>query len=330
MRKGRTEKNEESKETKGKKPPSRRLIVSLVPFSLSSLSVLSSLSILLCVALPACDDTTIDPFNNEGRFYTIWGFLETSFENTEQAVRVVPVTRFPERITDPLEPQAEIDAVVTSTDLATGRAVRWDHHLERLDDGTYGHVFRADFFVEAGHTYRLEVERSDGTTAWAETTVPATFTIRPERATPRVAPDGDVVQDVLLPGVTSPWDLQVRYCVGGSFSCTQMPLAYGRVGERTDAGWRFTINITDDQSRLSALLGQPASAFQFAAMGLDVRILDKQWAPPGDVFDPEVLAQPGRLSNVENGYGFFGAIGVLQDDWPISQDLRDLLGFTPQ
>jgi hypothetical protein len=34
---------------------------------------------------------------------------------------------------------------------------------------------------------------------------------------------------------------------------------------------------------------------------------DASWVPPGDEFDEDVLVQPDLFSNVENGFGFFGA-----------------------
>ena len=67
----------------------------------------------------SCGDTFIDPFDNDDQFFTIYGYLDVI--QTEHAVRVIPVTRTPEHITSPSDGQATIDAVVTSTDLSTGR-----------------------------------------------------------------------------------------------------------------------------------------------------------------------------------------------------------------
>ncbi len=286
----------------------------------------------LMLATAACGDAFIDPFDNNGRYYTIYGFIDETknFEpGAEHAVRVIPLTRFPERITSPTDDQASIDAIVTSTDLTTGQRITWEHSLEKLDDDTFAHIFRTRFFVRPGRTYRLEVRRSDGVTAAAETKVPSTRGIEATVAAPRVDPaSGAITQEIHLTRVPSPWNIDVVYRVGSDFAATPFLLSYGRVGTPTnDGGWHFTVNITEDLGRLSRILGTPVSEIRFPTMGLKMRLLDDRWTPPEGLFDPEVLAQPGTLSNVENGYGFWGSIGLYQHDWNISDELRGLLGF---
>lgn len=39
---------------------------------------------------------------------------------------------------------------------------------------------------------------------------------------------------------------------------------------------------------------------------LHATVGDTAWNPAGGYFDPNILSQPGRLSNVENGFGFVG------------------------
>ncbi len=286
----------------------------------------------LLLAIAACGDAFIDPFDNDDRYYTIYGFIDETknFEpGAEHAVRVIALSRFPERITSPTDDQATIDAVVTSIDVRTGQRITWQHTLEKLDNDTFAHIFRTRFFVRSGGTYRLEVRRSDGTTATAETKVPSTGGIEATIGTPHVDPaSGVITQEIHLTRVPSPWNIDVVYRVGSDFAATPFPLSYGRVGTPTnDGGWRFTVNITEDLGRLSRILGTPVSAIQLPTMGLKIRLLDGRWTPPEGLFDPEVLAQPGTLSNVENGYGFWGSIGLYQHDWNISDELRGLLGF---
>ncbi len=285
----------------------------------------------LLLATAACNDTFIDPFDGQGRYYTIYGFIDEAknFEpGAEHAVRVIALSRFPERILAPTS-EAAIDAVVTSMDVRTGESHRWNHTLEELSDGTFAHIFRTRFFVRPGRTYRLEVRRSDEVTAIAETKVPASGSIEATVASPRVDPQsGAITQEIHLTQVPSPWDIDVIYRVGSDFRATPFPLSYGRPGTPTDdGGWRFTVNITEDLGRLSNLLGIPVSDIEFPNMGLKIRLLDGNWTPPEGLFDPEVLAQPGTLSNVENGYGFWGSIGLYQHDWRVSDELRGLLGF---
>lgn len=288
-------------------------------------------ALLPALMLGACSDAFIDPFENEDRFFTIYGFLDVL--ETQHQVRVIPVTRRPEQITSPNDPNARIDAFVTSYDVQTGDSVIWRHSLEKLDNGHYGHIFRANFLVQPGQTYRLVVRRNDGITAWAETKVPLHLPENRFEVGPFVySPDSSVVtQEVYMPGIASPWAVYSLYQLQNVDNLNQaffVPL--GRPGERTeDGGWRFTINLTEDVEPLRAQV----KAFQeigfldpdllvfCVSMGARVRILDQNWDPPEGVFDPEVLAQPGALSNVVNGYGFWGSVGTYRQDWSVTPDI---------
>lgn len=283
----------------------------------------------------SCDDSFIDPFENEDRFFTVYGFLDVL--EVSHAVRVIPVTRHAERITDPADPQAAIDARVVSTDLLSGETVAWTHALERLEDGTFGHVFRARFIVRPGRTYRLEVIRSDGVRTTAETTVPSI----PDAALFRLAPplfsaDSTVVtQEIDMPRITSPWAIQAVYLYGGGIVNRRVFVPYGRAGGRTGDGWHLTLNISADQPAVRAAIAEDLAAGRLAeggpvfltAMGLQLRVLDQNWDPPEGVFDPEVLAQPGALTNVEHGYGFWGSIGLYIQEW-YAGDLSEALGYS--
>ena len=54
---------------------------------------------------------------------------------------------------------------------------------------------------------------------------------------------------------------------------------------------------------------------RFFALVLQVSVLDANWDPPQGVFDPEILAQPGVLSNVKNGFGTWGGVGLYHYVW---------------
>ncbi len=278
--------------------------------------------------LAACEDSFIDPFANDEKYYTLFGYLDESknFQpGSLHSVRVVPIARTPQDITSTFDPNALIDAKVVSIDLDTGQEVRWAHTLQRLADGTYGHVFQARLFVAAGATYRLEVRRSDGIVARADTRVPITTSVTPVAQEP-VLTNGAMRQEVLLPGVRSLWDVDIVYSIGDSicFQGTPFNVAYGRVGTATDAGWRLTVNLTDDIRELEQRLG--TTDWRLCSIGIRTRIMDSAWAPPGGEFDPVTLALPASLSNVENGYGYFGSVGLLQTTWPFSADNGRLLG----
>ena len=105
----------------------------------------------------SCDDTFIDPFDNDGQFFTLYGYLDVI--QTEHAVRVIPVTRTPEHITSPSDDQATIDAVVTSTDLSTGQKITWQHTLV----GSYEFAFRvhAGLDVFGSWAHYAGIDRTD-------------------------------------------------------------------------------------------------------------------------------------------------------------------------
>lgn len=272
-----------------------------------------------CVLLfggTSCDDSFIDPFENEDHYFTIYGYLD-ALEST-QRVRVVPVQRIPERIETLDEATLNFGAFVTSIDLRDSTVVRWQHTVQQLTDGTYGHVFEAKMRPLPGRTYRLEVTRTDGSVTWAETTVPRIAATVPNPDTLffpyEVSPDQGLAGDVYLPNIASPWDITVTYDLQGTF----IRLPYERPGTRTDdGGWLFSIDMGADAPRMRASLGlsETAPLPLLHAILLDVRVLDGEWDPPGGVFDPDVLALPGTLSNVHNGYGFFGSVGLYQYTW---------------
>lgn len=278
--------------------------------------------------IAGCDQTTFDPFDNDNRYYTVWGFLDEL--KTEHVVRVVPVTRFQEDIVGPNAEGSTIDAEVFSTDLDTNERIQWTHRLEQLEDGSWGHTFRSRFIVRAGHTYRLEVIRSDGKSSVAETTVPRI--IEPKIFLPADvsynADSTEIWQDVLLPNISSPWELWAIYVAGASTNF-RIRVPYGRVGERTEDGsWRTRLNLSDDQGAVRDYLGALPNeqGAMLASVGLQIRILDEAWDPPEGVFDPEVLAQPNVMTNVQHGYGFWGSIGFHAEEWTIPTPPR-LLGF---
>ena len=279
-------------------------------------------SVIIVLTFVSCDSTNLDPFDNDDKYFTVYGFLNERESN--HAIRVIPVSRLAERINSPSDPQASIDAVVTTTDLRSGSAVRWNHTLTRLSDGTFGHVYKASFTVRPGRTYRLEITRNDGVITSAETDIPLLSGTQVLRLPPVVRQDSTVYQDLILPGINSPWDIEVAYWFPGGGSPIRIP--YGRTGGATEeGGWKIRVEFSRDMEILSSIV--QLETLVWDAMGVRLQVLDVKWDPPMDIFDPEVLSIPGTLSNVKRGYGFFGSIGLFQDDWPNSAELDAALGF---
>ncbi len=291
-------------------------------------------AVILAIGFAACDDTIIDPFRNEGRIFTVYGFLDQT--ERDHAVRVVPVARTPERIESTTDRRAEIDARVFSTNLETGDRLQWTHDLVQLASGRYGHVFRANFAVAPATTYLLEIERSDGSVTSAETTLP--FTADPSllELGPLVfnADSTIIQQDVTVPLVNNFWEIRARYLFESDDDGVLLPVHYGRRGSPTEGGgWTVTFDYTSDmvvaRDSLNELIERgilPNTDYGLTMVGIQIRLLDDAWEiPPGEI-DVDDLAQPGRLSNVENGYGFWGSVATFRNDWDVASEFSQQLG----
>ncbi|MDX1428835.1 MAG: hypothetical protein R3282_01055 [Rhodothermales bacterium] len=273
------------------------------------------------------DDPLVDPFEGQQRYFTIYGFLDSS--RFDQRIRVIPVTRTPENIASAAEPAAFIDAEVSTTDLETGQRIVWRHTLSQLSDGRLAHVYEASMRVEPGHPYRIDVIRSDSAMSTATTIVPSLSTsIAPVIEAP-VMSSGEAFQTVRLTGVPRAFDIEIHYKVAGPINDARVTRTYGTAGAPDDQG-RWTLNV--DLSRDAAAVLQEVESelgilVWLEEIGVSVKWVDDQWPniEPPIVIDR--LAQPGVLSNVENGDGFFGSVGTYSRFWEIDNELEQLLGF---
>lgn len=275
-------------------------------------------ALLVCLlALAGCRES-VDPIVGSEVPFTIWGFVNAGADT--QYVRVFEVS-------DQLVPDldATIDARVVSTDLTSGSSREWTYERVVFDSSIAGHVFWAPFRAETGHRYRLEVIRSDGETSSVEVTVPepVELTINtseiqfyipvhiqgdiPNLVGPRVIytginvppsnawPPGTPVHPPVLHSVTIDYTERMRR-VGGEWL---LPVNFAQDRKA----------VYDDFAANCLITGAEGSAPNVWIRGLEISVLaaDSTWSPPGGVFDPDRLSVPGTFSNVENGYGFFGA-----------------------
>lgn len=273
-----------------------------------------------------CDGPTIDPFI-EGRHFTLYGFLH-EFDN-EHFVRVIAVRRSPEDIPTPTSPHAEIDGRVTSTNLTTGAQHVWSHSLVQFEDGRYGHVFRATFVVRKGHTYELVVERSDGVKSIAQTTVP---NLNDWQVAPAEIRDDTTSQTITWMGVGTPDDISISYCAKpvGALRCPSIVVPYGRSGRRIEEGWEVDVQLSRDLQFVRQQLGVDETlTLELASMDMLFTALDENWVLPEEPFDAEEFAQPGALTNVENGFGFWGSISRSGASWIPDAEALAVSGFVP-
>lgn len=290
--------------------------------------------VLVALVFSGCDETFLDPFENDSRYFTVYGFLDPL--ETRQSIRVIPVTRFPEDIQAPNENNSFIDARVYTRDLTDSTSTLWQHELAQLEDGSYVHLYHADFLVKPGHTYRLDIIRNDEKTTSATTKVPRPPSDKFVLASgPVVRADSTVIQIISLPGIPALWDLRAVYQVDGpgyrdrTFIDYETPDAPG-----PDGVWQYELNITADQDSIIARAQRYMRNQTFdqlpvtlTALGVQFRIIDQDWYPMFTEQDIVKLSQPGYASNVINGYGVFGSLGLHSEEWDVSPQVAEALGY---
>jgi hypothetical protein len=90
----------------------------------------------------------------------------------------------------------------------------------------------------------------------------------------------------------------------------------------------FTLNLTADRTLLADSIDLARNALM--GIGMEITSLDDDFVPPGGVFDPEILVQPGTFSNVTNGFGYIGSVARFRAEWTLSDEsLRALRYQTP-
>ena len=67
--------------------------------------------------------------------------------------------------------------------------------------------------------------------------------------------------------------------------------------------------------------------YLFLGMGMRIVVFDDQFIPPGGLFDPDILSQPGAFSNVDNGFGFVGSVGRFDVEWILDAETLAALGY---
>lgn len=266
------------------------------------------------IAFTGCDGTEVDPFLSTNRYYSVYGSLDMRLST--QFLRVVPIdTLFG------IDDDAPIDATVRSVDLITSEMEVWRDSLISFADGTHGHVFMTHMRIKPGHRYRIEVERSDGAVTWAETTVPTEPVAEvgiPNVTSPPEAPLPMGTQKVFWRGLTTePYrvDLYYRYrsVPANPFIDVRVPYPTASSDPDTSEGWEITVNYSGDRDELNDEIG--GLGLRLAGVAMQVIVLADDWVPPGGVWDPEVLSQPGVFSNVNNGFGFVGSAGRFSVEW---------------
>ena len=263
--------------------------------------------LLIFCLLVGCEEE-IAPFSSIDFPFSIWGVINPQADT--QAVRIFPI--------DPtldLVPSETIDATTSVIDVDNDvRHVLVDS-VTQLPSGDFRHTFWAQFEVVHGNRYRVEVERSDGLiTRSDEVRVPEPISLSaPE-------PTDAQISDILLPVIIdgNPPSLPRIDVTYNSFSANNLgtrqqdnPITLNYANTPVIINDTLTLNIDmqEDFTTIRSIFNSRDLDGQICIdnITIDVHVGNEEWRSPTGVFDPNVLVEPGTLSNVENGFGFFGA-----------------------
>jgi hypothetical protein len=270
-----------------------------------------------------CDDS-VNPFIEDDRFFTLFGFLDTASDL--QAVRVVPLGNvIGQRASD-------IDAVVTTTEIESGRVVVWTDTVVDFADSSQGHVFRGAFRPVPGHSYRMDVVRGDGVSASATTVIPLATKIAIDQPT---LGGTDVFQRVFWAEIPAdPFRIEVWYRFMGvrpsdPFVDAVVTYQDTKFGRPSDGGWEVLVRLTEDRLKVAQLLSlSPDAGLTLLGIGARLTMSDNGWRPPDGIFDREVLVQPGTFSNVEGGFGFLGSVNQFTVEWTLTPEITERIGYS--
>ena len=247
----------------------------------------------LCLA--ACE-TGVDAVLGTQRAYTVYGHVSPRADT--QAVRVFAI----DATIDEVRPDP-LDARVESISLDTGQRHAWRDSVIQFAEDHYGHVFWAQFTPGYGERIQLSLTRPDGLSATVDITMPPIS--EPELLAPTLDA-GFAALPVLWRQAPRLNNVRVRYYTNlGTFEFnygnSQRSHVDGQVAE--------ILPHVDARSIFSQIFRANGNTREARLLQIEqfVLVSSADWAPPGNIFDPDLLIEPGHFSNVTNGFGFVGA-----------------------
>ncbi|MEZ4701914.1 MAG: hypothetical protein R2834_16395 [Rhodothermales bacterium] len=288
---------------------------------------------LLALLATGCEEDVVAVLNAEYP-YSMYGVLNPLADTQFVRVFEVDATLVPGE-------ERPLDARFVSRDLQTGEERVWRDSLIAISDGTVGHVFYSPFRVEWEHAYRLTISGSEGRESYVEVEVPLRSNL--------IVDAPDTTSRVLLPAhiegqpenvFNSEVEVRVKYVIGTDpagnpfYENLRWPIPFDDGLRRTATGWRVEVDL--DEAYVD-VAGEVLRDFRYQARyGIALQLIsfsavvgNEEWAPPGGVFDPNVLIQPGAFSNVQNGFGFVAAGYTLQRSWTLPFEVVRKSNFVP-
>ena len=274
--------------------------------------------------LAACEES-VNPILGTERAYTLYGFINPKVDL--QAVRVFEIEGVLAR-----EKPEPLTGAMALEERSTGQQVAWRDSVVLYANGQYGHVYYAHFRPAFDADYQITIESAEGKrTSVAIRTPPL---VVPNQEEP-VAAQSNVFLPILWQGAPRLTDAEVVYEVAyrsGSLNAidtAQVTVDYRGQEQTAEGGWRVRVRLANDIGILySRLFLQPGrDRLKLLAVEMHVLVQNEAWAPPGGLYDPEVLVEPGTFSNVENGFGFVGSAYPDSLTWLPPGEVAELAGF---
>ena len=287
--------------------------------------LIAAVGTVLCSVLLAACDTSVQPFVENDRYYSVYSLLDAGADS--QFVRV-------EALRDSVQfgSPPTLDATVTIENQETGQTTQLTDSLVTLPPapGIPVHLFRAELSLTPGGTYQVRVERSDGSASIATVTLPddpPTLALDSQPLMPCIEAINEGVTAFIVTGADVE-QLAGAYAVYPVFGDRVRRSAYESIILDRDT-FRIRIDHVDDLVSIGGLEnvmttgGCPRrQSFDTDTIYVAAATAGPDWPEPEliDSLSIETIARPDFVSNVENGVGFVGGIYTDTLSAPINWD----------
>lgn len=265
-------------------------------------------------------DTAVDPVLGTEQAYTFYGLLNPT--DSTQTLHLYPIE-------DRLRPyalsgSAAARVTVAPTETPDAETV-WKGSVRRIE-GSVLYFYEAPIQVAYDTRYKVLARGPRGRTS-AEVRIPQEAHLvvgQPDTLTTAVRQPVRV--DAPVPNLLN---VEVRYAIKflpGQIEETTDTVAFSYEEETRsrENDWLIPIHLSRDHELMMEQLrarnvwrkrGYEEWGMKLLGMRLLVTVGNRPWDPPPGGFDPELLVQPGTMSNVDNGFGFVAAGYGLSKEW---------------
>ncbi len=179
----------------------------------------------------------------------------------------------------------------------------------------------------------MEVERSDGIASKStDVVVPSPISLDV------LDPNLNAVSEILLPVAINGdppsmpridvWYDTYAVNIDGNFlQSNPVLVSYATGPVLRNGAWQLDIDLREDfQSIRQDFTDKeiPPGLICLDEITLSIHVANQEWRSPTGTFDPNFLVEPGTLSNIENGFGLFGAGFIETISWspPLTMQVR--------